>query len=164
MVSYEESRTIPGPFASPAPLESVVEFYRINGYELRDMNENPDEGSPEAVLERGETSDGWWSSNTARLPSRVRVTLKADQLELRYQVDQPGQPLTENDRKFWKREMRAAANQARNPNRRPVDLRHEAAVRAEHLRRRILSYGIWILIYLLGFVVVVKLFTDAGGS
>jgi hypothetical protein len=165
MISYEESTTLEGPFANPESLDTIVEFYRLNGYEIRDGDENSDGAIRHVVLERGATSKGWWwSSNTARLRSKVEATLRDGAIRLRYEVDRPGQPLTKHDRKFWRREMRAAVNLARNPNRRPGDLRHEAAVRAEHLRRRLLSYGIWGVLYLLGFVVVVRMFATGGGT
>jgi len=164
MNTYEEIRSVPGPFPGGAPLECTVEFYRANGYALREMAADSDRNARRAVLERGQASTGWWSSNTARLPSRVEINYRDGELEIRYRVDDPGQPLTENDRDFWRREMRAAANQARNPNRRPVDLRHEAAKSAEHVRRRLLSYGIWAVLYLLIFVVLVNVFTNGAST
>lgn len=169
---YTTQRQLDGPFETSVPIQKLTEFYRANGYELVDVEGGSpeDSGAPEkgsraknrtAEFKRGEPSAGWWSSNMTHLPTTVRARHTSEGVEIEYKVDASGQHLTSDDRNFWERELRAAANYLRNPSRRPRDLRHEEAKRAEQLRRRMLSYGIWGAIFAFVLIVVVKLLTAA---
>jgi hypothetical protein len=123
--------------------------------------ELPDPEATDAVtleVARGRESAGWWSSDMTRLPVRVQALRRDGEIQLRYEVDTTGQVLTEEDRDFWTDELRAAMRYLRNPARRPPDLRHEEAKRAEQIRRRMLSYGIWGAIIAFLFVLLVNRF------
>ena len=185
MSTYVTEQTIEGPFPSSTPLEDLVDFYRANGYRvLYETNPSPnplthdqpdaqedqahnevDSADPEAEqpfeatkLSRGHDTAGWWSSNMTRLPTRIDVRPSEQAIEIRYEVDTTGQRLTEEDRDFWSQELRAAAQYLRNPSRQPRDLRHEEAKRAEQIRRRMLSYGIWGAIIAFFLVLLVNRF------
>lgn len=166
MTIHSTQRQLDGPFKTSVPVEKLAEFYRANGYELLevvdpDSDEDSDANEPDRVaqFERGETEARWWSSDMSRLPTRVEVRRENDGLTIEYEVDVTGQHLTDADRDFWEREIQAAGNFLRNPSRRPRDLRHEEAKRAEQLRRRFLSYGIWAAIIAFLMVVLIKLMT-----
>jgi len=165
--TYTTERGEEGPFRADTPMKRLIEFYRANGYELVDeridddrISDHPGES---VVMARGNSQAGWWSSDMTKLSSRVEAYRNTDEqtLALEYQVDTSGQHLTESDRQFWDREMQAAFDHLRNPSRTPRDLRHEEAKRAERIRRRILSYGIWGAIITFLLIVLVNVLTTS---
>lgn len=107
-------------------------------------------------LSRGRHDTGWWSSDMTKLHAEVTAVYRSDSLEIDYEVDVSGQRLTEDDRAFWDRELDAAAEYVMHPHRTPRDLRHEEAKRAEELRRRMLTYGIWGAIIAFFLVIAVN--------
>ena len=137
------------------PNDQPVELPDEEPFDLPDPEE-----ADEVTLEvaRGREAAGWWSSNMTRLPVRVQALRRNGEIQLRYEVDTTGQHLTDEDRDFWTDEIRAAMRYLRNPSRRPPDLRHEEAKRAEQIRRRMLSYGIWGAIIAFVFVLLVNRF------
>lgn len=189
MAEYTNSETLDGPFGAENPLDPLVEFYRTNGYLIEEWSENPSDAadsddaesseasdtseasdddarspaisSGEVRLSRGEPNAGWWSSDMTDLSAEVHATYESGTLEIDCTVDVTGQKLSEDDRAFWQRELDAATEYVRHPHRTPRDLRHEEEKRAEKLRRRALSYGIWgavvafVLVVLINFLFLV---------
>lgn len=163
MATYATDRVVEGPFTASDPLDVLAEFYRDNGYDYAADTTSQVESAPDAegsdgevlVFQRGRESAGWWSSNMTELSTRVELARQGDAIEISYQVDVTGQHLTEEDRQFWRHEIAAAVDHLRHPSRSPRDLRHEESKRAERIRRRMLSYGIWGAI--LAFLLVVLL-------
>lgn len=167
MKTYTTDRTEEGPFRAEAHLERLIEFFRANGYDLLESDTEPaddDSRAPRdtAVFVRGESEASWWSSDMTKLSSRVEVHIDDanDMVTIQYRVDVTGQHLTEADRQFWNREMQAAFDYLRNPSRTPRDLRHEESKRAERVRQRMLSYGIWGGILMFLVVVMINLLTS----
>ena len=148
MGTHSTERVVEGPFRPSDPGETLLEFYRRNGYDYAVPVEADDPGEDVAdddslTLVRGRPAAGWWSSDMTKLPTRVEIEPHDQQIRIHYDIDVTGQHLTEEDRRFWEREIGAAIEYLHHPNRSPRDLRHEEAKRAEQIRRRMLSYGIW---------------------
>ncbi len=167
MSTYSTQRSMEGPFRPADPLEPLTEFFHYNGYR-RKYSEEPndpgdtdaDEAPDERIFVRGRTAANWWASNMTKLPTRVEIRRDDDALEISYEVDVTGQHLTDDDRDFWRRELDAACEYLRNPSRTPRDLRHEEAKRAERIRRRMLSYGIWGAVGAFLIILLLKLMTS----
>ncbi len=166
MATYSTTQTLENSFEGTDPIERLAEFFRTNGYFRRD-DELPDDGAGDdepdrqhAVFVRGQSAAGWWASNMTKLPTRVEVDRRGERLDITYEIDVTGQHFTDEDRDFWQRELEAACEYLRNPSRTPRDLRHEEAKRAERIRRRMLSYGIWGAIAAFVLIVLVKLLTS----
>jgi hypothetical protein len=163
MSTYSTQRSVEGPFRPSDPLEPLTDFYHQNGYR-RKYGEEPDNldetGADQRGFVRGRTAANWWTSNMTKLPTRVEIRRDDDALEITYEVDVTGQHFTEEDRDFWRSELDAACEYLRNPSRTPRDLRHEEAKRAERIRRRMLSYGIWGAVGAFLMVLLLKLMTS----
>jgi hypothetical protein len=168
MSTYSTQRRVEGPFRSADPLDPLTEFYHQNGYRRKyreetdavDDRDAADGQSVERVFTRGHTAANWWASNMTKLPTRVEIRRDETALEITYEVDVTGQHFTDEDRDFWRRELDAACDYLQNPSRTPRDLRHEEAKRAERIRRRMLSYGIWGAVGAFLIILLLKLMTS----
>lgn len=163
MSTYSTQRKVEGPFRPADPLEPLTEFYHHNGYRRKYADEPDDLGGDDVevrIFVRGRTAANWWASNMTKLPTRVEIRRDDDALRITYEVDVTGQHFTDEDQDFWRRELDAACEYLRNPSRTPRDLRHEEAKRAERIRRRMLSYGIWGAVGAFLMILLLKLMTS----
>lgn len=164
MSHHRETVHIDGPFERDAPIERLAAFYRANGYEvIADDEERPDdnvdteldEGRRSVQLRRGKRGASWWTSNMARLFTRVEATRVEHAIRITYEIDVTGQLLNENERSFWRREARQAGYYAQGARSEPQDLREHEARRARNQRRSRLSYALWgALSFFIFFIVL----------
>ncbi len=144
-------------FTDDDSLDRLVAFLEHNGYQ-----QAPGDG-PDVLLTRGNERAGWFSSNMSKLGTELRLRQKEDHTEAKYVVDIRGQRLTDEDQKFWRREINAAEAYALNPDAELKDLRPTEAKRADaitdDLRRKANRVGFAICI---GILVLGILATHCG--
>lgn len=130
MATHETSFTITGPFAAgeDAPLARAARFYEANGYTCV-ARDGDDAGARTAT--RGRPGAGWTSSDMTTLHTVVTITEAPEALELAYVVDVTGQRLSDEDRRFFEREAKAARAYLRGKHEAPMDLREAERQRAE---------------------------------
>lgn len=125
------------------------DFLLANGYEA--IDESP------LTLIRGKKGASWFRSDMSRLHTHLSIEEAARGLTLSYCVEVRGQRLTEDDKRFWHREVDHARAYLLEPDQSPRDLRPEEALRAERLTEDLRRQGIFaaIVVFLTIFAGVI---------
>lgn len=112
-----------------------------------------------AVVKRGKSGSGYFTSNMSELPTTLTLQLERNSLRLEYVVDTSGQFLREEEREFWRKEARALEAFVRGEGG-MLDIADEERTRAQAARGDLLTMGLWAagIVFVLIFIAGVILF------